>query len=290
LPNDQVKFATYTRDAATGLDYADQRYYSSSFGRFTTPDPFKPSADPQNPTSWNRFTYVLGDPANKNDPQGLCDPSDDYDCQEVGGEPTGGGMQVEGDGSGITHSGGVLMYQGDSSLLGDPIDSITVTGVAYSPAPEDNYIFNGSYSGDLGWVGEIVGGYLGGLVAGPYGAAAGAVVGATVASACGVGLTAAYVPSTKSFYPGVQAGCGVKPGAGSGWNLNVTRVPATQDPNAIANGKTISLTYQPMDIFLGATVTYSHGSGPAVLGLGIGTRSDVFGSVGYSWCLTNCRP
>ena len=27
-PNDELKFATYTRDAATGLDYADQRYYA----------------------------------------------------------------------------------------------------------------------------------------------------------------------------------------------------------------------------------------------------------------------
>ena len=41
LANDQVKFATYTRDAATGNDYADQRYYGSTFGRFMSPDPYK---------------------------------------------------------------------------------------------------------------------------------------------------------------------------------------------------------------------------------------------------------
>ncbi len=41
IPNDQVKFATYTRDSATSLDYADQRYYGSTFGRFMTPDPYK---------------------------------------------------------------------------------------------------------------------------------------------------------------------------------------------------------------------------------------------------------
>src|SRR5690348_1839749 len=39
LPNDQVKFATYTRDGVSGLDYADQRYYTSQLGRFMTPDP-----------------------------------------------------------------------------------------------------------------------------------------------------------------------------------------------------------------------------------------------------------
>ena len=41
--NDQVKFATYTRDAATGLDYADQRYYANNLGRFMMADPYRAS-------------------------------------------------------------------------------------------------------------------------------------------------------------------------------------------------------------------------------------------------------
>jgi RHS repeat-associated protein len=69
--NDQVKFATYTRDAATGLDYADQRYYISQFGRFMNPDPYKASAGPGNPESWNRYAYAESDPINYNDPKGL---------------------------------------------------------------------------------------------------------------------------------------------------------------------------------------------------------------------------
>ena len=73
LPNDQVKFATYTRDSATGNDYADQRYYTSTLGRFMTPDRYWGSASPGNPQSWNRYTYVLNDPVNRNDPLGLCD-------------------------------------------------------------------------------------------------------------------------------------------------------------------------------------------------------------------------
>ena len=72
IANDQVKYATYTRDSATGLDYADQRYYSNQFGRFMTPDPFRPSAVQKTPLSWNRFSYVFGDPVNSNDPSGLC--------------------------------------------------------------------------------------------------------------------------------------------------------------------------------------------------------------------------
>jgi RHS repeat-associated protein len=75
IANDQVKFATYTRDSATGLDYADQRYYSNQFGRFMTPDPYRATAtspsSPQDPQSWNRYAYVGGDPINFLDRRGL---------------------------------------------------------------------------------------------------------------------------------------------------------------------------------------------------------------------------
>jgi RHS repeat-associated protein len=71
--NDQVKFATYTRDSATGLDYADQRYYAASYGRFVSPDPYQASGGPSDPGSWNRYTYTRGDPINRFDPSGLED-------------------------------------------------------------------------------------------------------------------------------------------------------------------------------------------------------------------------
>jgi RHS repeat-associated protein len=71
--NDQVKFATYTRDSATGLDYANQRYYSSSFSRFSSPDPYMASGGPTDPGSWNRYAYTRGDPVNRFDPSGLQD-------------------------------------------------------------------------------------------------------------------------------------------------------------------------------------------------------------------------
>jgi RHS repeat-associated protein len=71
LANDQVKFATYTRDSAIGLDYADQRYYSNQFGRFMTPDPYKPSASTTSPQTWNRYGYSWSDPINMLDPTGL---------------------------------------------------------------------------------------------------------------------------------------------------------------------------------------------------------------------------
>jgi RHS repeat-associated protein len=98
-PNDQIKFATYTRDSATLLDYGDQRYYGNAEGRFATPDPAGANAaNPRKPASWNRYAYAGGDPVNRNDPTGLSscalddplcnpfavDPDDDDD--DDGGE------------------------------------------------------------------------------------------------------------------------------------------------------------------------------------------------------------
>jgi RHS repeat-associated protein len=68
--NDTQKFATYTRDSATSLDYANARYYSSQIARFTTADPYQASGGPSDPQSWNRYAYVQGDPVNANDPSG----------------------------------------------------------------------------------------------------------------------------------------------------------------------------------------------------------------------------
>jgi RHS repeat-associated protein len=69
--NDRNKFATYFRDSSTGLDYAINRYYGSTMGRFLTPDRYGPSARLGSPQSWNRYAYVTNDPVNTNDPSGL---------------------------------------------------------------------------------------------------------------------------------------------------------------------------------------------------------------------------
>ncbi|MEW5978841.1 MAG: RHS repeat-associated core domain-containing protein [Acidobacteriota bacterium] len=80
--NDRDKFATYYRDNSTGLDYAMNRYYGSTLGRFLTPDPFGGSAKMGNPQSWNRYSYVIGDPVNRTDPYGL-----DYDTGDSPFDP-----------------------------------------------------------------------------------------------------------------------------------------------------------------------------------------------------------
>jgi RHS repeat-associated protein len=73
-PGAYASFATYGRNSATGLDYADQRYYASTFGRFMTADQYQATptspSDPNMPASWNRYAYVINDPVNLFDPHG----------------------------------------------------------------------------------------------------------------------------------------------------------------------------------------------------------------------------
>jgi RHS repeat-associated protein len=78
------KFATYFRDAETGLDYANNRYHQPGMGRFMTPDPYMASGGPSDPGSWNRYAYTRGDPVNRVDPGGLEDENCPYlACTEV---------------------------------------------------------------------------------------------------------------------------------------------------------------------------------------------------------------
>lgn len=63
-----IHFTGYIRDGETQLDYANLRYYNSRLGRFMSPDIME--GDASFPQSFNRYTYVRGDPANYVDPSG----------------------------------------------------------------------------------------------------------------------------------------------------------------------------------------------------------------------------
>ena len=70
------------RDTESGNDYFGARYYASSMGRFLSPDPFLNSGRPDDPQTWNRYTYGLNNPLKVIDPTGLynlvntCDSGD----------------------------------------------------------------------------------------------------------------------------------------------------------------------------------------------------------------------
>ena len=72
-PQDTWNFATYWQDSVSGLNYANNRYYSNSYGRFMTPDPYTNSGRLSDPQSWNRYAYTRGDPVNRLDPLGTAD-------------------------------------------------------------------------------------------------------------------------------------------------------------------------------------------------------------------------
>jgi RHS repeat-associated protein len=66
------KFATYERDWATNLDYAQARMYHHNRARFMQPDPKgHKSARLELPQSLNRYAYVNNNSINSIDPEGL---------------------------------------------------------------------------------------------------------------------------------------------------------------------------------------------------------------------------
>ena len=86
------KYTGYERDAATGLDNASARMYSSSRARFTQPDPAGLRAAHLNkPESLNRYSYVENDPVNRRDPSGMFGYIGDEE-EEIEEEPDWSGL------------------------------------------------------------------------------------------------------------------------------------------------------------------------------------------------------
>jgi len=66
-----VNDSTRIRDLYRNTNYADQRFYASTYGRFLTPD--RKGGKGRDPGTLNKYSYTRGDPVNRNDPRGLCD-------------------------------------------------------------------------------------------------------------------------------------------------------------------------------------------------------------------------
>ncbi len=64
-------FTSYESETESGTDYAVNRQYSQSVGRFGSADPYQANSYLVNPQSWNRYSYVENDPIHNVDPLGL---------------------------------------------------------------------------------------------------------------------------------------------------------------------------------------------------------------------------
>jgi RHS repeat-associated protein len=71
-----LHFTGKERDSESGLDNFGARYDSSSMGRFMNPDQLGPGQHPENPQSWNLYSYVQNNPLN------LVDPTGQYTCDK----------------------------------------------------------------------------------------------------------------------------------------------------------------------------------------------------------------
>jgi RHS repeat-associated protein len=80
--NDGIRqqFTSKERDVETGLDYFLARHYSSTQGRFTSPDQPLMDQEEGDPQSWNLYSYV------RNNPLKFTDPTGEARWQEINGE------------------------------------------------------------------------------------------------------------------------------------------------------------------------------------------------------------
>ncbi len=83
---DNSQFAGQEYDSESSSQHAQFRQYSSTQGRWMSPDPYVGSYDTGNPQSLNRYSYVANNPLSETDPSGLCPPAG----REGGTPPCGG--------------------------------------------------------------------------------------------------------------------------------------------------------------------------------------------------------
>jgi RHS repeat-associated protein len=223
-PDGRDKFATYFRDGV-GQDYARQRYYNASLGRFWSVDPGGiKTAHPSNPTSWNRYAYVNGDPINFNDPRGLdttCAPG--YFWTGEGCDPGSGDGDAGSTAENYSDTGdtGTTADQGDEDETSDttpePADPtpaqpcaadtcITVTGTLALVPYVTSTLTTELVPGVFDTVVDFIGGFVGFIVAGASNlfTVPAAILATPTATGCETRTPCANIPMTVQW---VETNC-----------------------------------------------------------------------------------
>ncbi len=162
----RIKFTSKERDAETGLDWFNVRYFSSAQGRFTSPDQPFIDQDPSNPQSWNLYGYGRNNPLRYSDPTGRkCVQTSNGQADDG----TGGGC----DAAGVDANGNIQSQQVN-------VAAYNVRNTGYGVEVYDNS--NGQlvyesgmqhdYAADMGLLGMLRG--MGGAILGGAGAGAAA--------------------------------------------------------------------------------------------------------------------
>ncbi|MHB1938324.1 MAG: RHS repeat-associated core domain-containing protein [Acidobacteriaceae bacterium] len=113
--SDSFQFTGLPQDTENSSYHAGYRNFSTTQGRWLSPDPYNGSYDITNPQSFNRYSYVMNNPLSFVDPTGLnqkgpgsggCDP-ETTDCGGAGGA---GSITGEGGDNGAGYYGGTGYY------------------------------------------------------------------------------------------------------------------------------------------------------------------------------------
>ncbi len=254
------KFTGKERDPDMHVDYFGARFYEGATGRMYSPDPIMASASRlRDPQRWNAYAYVRNNPMSYVDPDGRDADSASADS---------GGGTADDDTNDSTPDSSTEDKKGSAQ-----------TGSAQSNGGTSTSIV--TVSATTSGPGTLLGGLIGELID-PIG---GGIPGSILGSMLGVGGDISYVPATGSCYVGPTLSFTPAPFGGSGLSVSSVVVPPGQNANSIANGTSVSVSFQPRPL-AGSTVTKSPGSGPAVAGPSAGTKVPLSISVSHNFDVT----
>jgi RHS repeat-associated protein len=134
------KFTGKERDSESGNDNFVARYYSSSFGRFMSPDPL--GGHQEDPQTMNRYTYVRNNPLSLTDPTGLdfflqCKNPEHQGCTQVQIDPNNNNQTwVQAD------KNGAVVITSDSIREGQNTATVDQNGVVINGKDQGIYFKN----------------------------------------------------------------------------------------------------------------------------------------------------